>query len=204
MFSGAQFSLYPMTADFVPAILRGIGALDRYGASIRRETDDLSTLLVGPPATVVRALGDAFVATASGGGHVVLAATLSRGCPGESDDPICRAPALPAPAPGHDAAAEALARFVVPAPSGIAAAAQIALYPLGTEAHMARIGACIEFLKRAGVFLRSKNFCTKLAGDAAVLFAAVERCFLDFAPAEAHLVLTLTVSAGSPSSTGRE
>ena len=28
MFSGTQFSLYPMTADFVPAIMRGIAALD--------------------------------------------------------------------------------------------------------------------------------------------------------------------------------
>jgi uncharacterized protein YqgV (UPF0045/DUF77 family) len=77
-------------------------------------------------------------------------------------------------------------------------AAQISLYPLGTEAHMARIGACIDFLKAARVFDRSKNFCTKLRGDAADVFAAIERCYLDFAPASAHVVLTVTVSAGSP------
>jgi uncharacterized protein YqgV (UPF0045/DUF77 family) len=173
MFSGTQFSLYPMTADFVPAILRGIAALDSYAGRIRRETDDLSTLLVGPPDLVVQAMRDAFVATARNGGHVVLAGTLSRGCP-------------------------ALARFAPGPQAGLAVAAQISLYPLGTEAHMARIGACIDFLKAARVFDRSKNFCTKLRGDAADVFAAIERCYLDFAPASAHVVLTVTVSAGSP------
>lgn len=48
MFTGVQFSLYPMVGDFVPLIMRGIGALDKY-PSLRRETDNLSTLLVGPP-----------------------------------------------------------------------------------------------------------------------------------------------------------
>lgn len=200
MFSGAQFSLYPMMADFVPAIRRGIGALDGYGGSLRRETDDLSTLLVGPPDTLVKALRDAFVATARPGGHVVMNATLSRGCPGESHDPICAAPALSALRNDDDLAAAALARFRPLGHSGIACSAQISLYPLGTEAHMARIGACIDFLKAAGVYDRPKHFCSRLTGDAHTLFAAIERVFVDFAPLEAHVVLTLTISAGSPSS----
>jgi energy-coupling factor transport system substrate-specific component len=198
MFSGTQFSLYPMTGDFVPAIMRGIAALDGYGDQLRRETDDLSTLLVGPPPTLVRALRDAFAATAIGGGHVVLAATLSRGCPGESDDPICRASPPPPLAPGEDPASAALARLD-PGPSlDLPVSAQISLYPLGTDAHMARIGACIDFLKAAGVYHKQKNFCSKLRGDAALVFAACERAFIDFAPEGAHVVMTLTVSAGSP------
>ena len=199
MFSGAQFSLYPMTADFVPAIMRGIAALDAYGSAIRRETDDVSTLLVGPPDTVVQALRDAFVATAGGGGHVVMSATLSRGCPGESDDPICTAPRMPPPAEGEDLVAAALARMNDARPSGLMCSAQISLYPLGTDVHMTRIGACIDFLKAAGVYAKPKHFCSKLRGDAAQLFSAIERAFLDFAPPSAHVVLTLTISAGSPS-----
>jgi len=198
MFSGTQFSLYPMTADFVPAIMRGIAALDAYQGQIRRETDDLSTLMIGPADTIVRAMRDAFIATASGGGHVVLAGTLSRGCPGESDDPICTASAIPPPPPGEDLVAASVARYVPGELCGIRIAAQISLYPLGTEAHMARIGACIDFLKAVGVFDRSKHFCTKLKGDAVEVFAAIERCYLDFAPANAHVVLTIIVSAGSP------
>jgi uncharacterized protein YqgV (UPF0045/DUF77 family) len=141
---------------------------------------------------------DAFVATATGGGHVVLAGTLSRGCPGESDDPICAALPIRPPEPGEDLVATALARYAPGPLAGLAVSAQISLYPLGTEAHMTRIGACIDFLKAARVFDRSKNFCTKLKGDAAEVFAAIERCYLDFAPATAHVVLTITVSAGSP------
>ncbi len=199
MFSGAQFSLYPMTSDFVPAILRGIEALDSYKSVLRRETDNLSTLLVGPSDSVVHAMRDAFVAVAKPGGHVVLSATLSRGCPGESDDPICAAPALAPPRRDEDLVQAALARFAPGDPSGIDCVAQISLYPLGTEAHMARIGGCIDFLKAVGVYEKPKHFCSKLKGDAHALFAAVERAFIDFAPPEAHVVLTLTISAGSPS-----
>ncbi|MBN9061477.1 MAG: HMP/thiamine-binding protein [Rhizobiales bacterium 65-9] len=199
MFSGAQFSLYPMTDEFVPAILRGVAALDAYKDALRRDTDDLSTLLVGPSDTVVRALRDSFIATASGGGHVVMSATLSRGCPGESDDPICAAPALIIPADDADLVTAAVGRFDPGAPSGLDARAQISLYPLGGEGHMARIGACIDFLKAVGVYDKPKHFCSKLRGDASVLFAAIERSFIDFAPAQAHVVLSLTVSVGSPS-----
>lgn len=198
MFSGTQFSLYPMTTDFVPAIMRGIAALDAYKDRIRRETDDLSTLMVGPPDQVVRAMRDAFIATAGAGGHVVLAGTLSRGCPGESDDPICSAEAIVPLKPGEDLVASSVARYAPGPLSGLKTSAQISLYPLGTEAHMARIGACIDFLKAVGVYDRSKHFCTKLKGDAAEVFAAIERSYLDFAPANAHVVLTITVSAGSP------
>ncbi|MBM6592839.1 YkoF family thiamine/hydroxymethylpyrimidine-binding protein [Microvirga pudoricolor] len=201
MFSGAQFSIYPMTSDFVPAILRGIAALETYNESLRRETDDISTLLVGPPDAVVRAMRDAFTEVARGGGHVVLSATLSRGCPGESDDPICTAPALAPLRADEDPVAGAVSRFDPGVDRGIPVAAQISLYPLGTEAHMARIGACIDFLKQAGVYEKSKHFCSKLRGDASTVFAAIERAFIDFAPMSAHVVMSITVSAGSPSRT---
>lgn len=199
MFSGAQFSLYPMTGDFVPVIMRGVAALDAYKDSLRRETDDLSTLLVGPSDTVVRALRDAFIASAKGGGHLVMSATLSRGCPGEADDPICAAPTLTIPASDEDLVASAVRRFDPGAASGLDARAQISLYPLGGEGHMARIGACIDFLKAVGVYDKPKHFCSKLRGDPSAVFAAIERSFIDFAPASAHVVLSLTVSVGSPS-----
>jgi len=199
MFSGAQFSIYPMTADFVPVIIDSIAALDAHGDKLRRETDDLSTLLVGPPDTIVQALRDAFVAAARGGAHVVLSATLSRGCPGEPDDPICTAPVIPPLQPGENPVAASLARYQPGAATDVPVTAQISLYPLGTDAHMARIGACIDFLKTVGVFDCAKHFCSKLKGDASTVFAAIERAFIDFAPPSAHVVLTVTISANSPS-----
>src|SRR3954464_12604521 len=89
MFSGAQVSLYPMTDGFVGVILGSLGALDPYRASFRIETDDISTLLVGPPDQLFPAMRDLFVAATGTGSHCVLTATVSRGCPGEPDDPIC-------------------------------------------------------------------------------------------------------------------
>ena len=62
MFSGAQVSLYPMTDDFVGVILGAIGALDPYRPNFRIETDDISTLLVGPPDQLFPAMRDLFLA----------------------------------------------------------------------------------------------------------------------------------------------
>ena len=89
MFSGAQISLYPMCDDFVAVILGAISALDPYRDRFRIETDDVSTLIVGPPDELFPAMRDLFAAAAKSGVHCVLSAAVSRGCPGEPDDPRC-------------------------------------------------------------------------------------------------------------------
>src|SRR5437016_2868437 len=89
MFSGAQISLYPMSDDFVGIILSAIKALDPYRPQFRIETDDISTLIVGPPEQLFPAMRDLFVAAARSGIHCTLSATISRGCPGEPDSPLC-------------------------------------------------------------------------------------------------------------------
>ena len=76
--------------------------------------------------------------------------------------------------------------------------AQIALYPLGRPTYMDEIALCIEAAKAAGTYAKGKHFCSKLGGDAADVFATIERSFLDFSPAESHVVLTAIVSKGSP------
>jgi uncharacterized protein YqgV (UPF0045/DUF77 family) len=198
MFSGAQISLYPMTDDFVGVIVDAIGALEPYKAAFRIETDDISTLLVGPPDRLFSAMRDMFTAAARRSTHCVLAATVSRGCPGEADDPICT------PVVGTRSA-EPLAARIETAVTAVAAtpvvgqsvAAQFSLYPLG-DGHMDEIYGCIEFLKRSGVFDHSKHFCTKLRGDAGAVFATLSEAFLRFGAAEGHVTLDLKVSANSP------
>lgn len=200
MFSGAQISLYPMTEDFAAVIRDAIGALEPYRARLRIETDDVSTLLVGPPEMLFPAMRDLFVAAARTQVHCVLSAAISRGCPGEPDDPICR-PSRPEgpPAPLEQRQAEALGAIGGAPATGIPAVGQFSLYVLGTEGHMDEIYGCIEVLKRSGVFARSKHFATKLSGDAGRLFAAVEQAFRRFGPPEGHVTIDLTVSANSPS-----
>jgi uncharacterized protein YqgV (UPF0045/DUF77 family) len=200
MFSGAQVSLYPMADDFVDVILGAIGALEPYRPSFRIETDDISTLIVGPPEQLFPAMRDLFLAASHRGVHCVLAATVSRGCPGEPDDPIC----TPIAGSNHDRPlAERIAaavRHVEAAPqTGQIVAAQFSLYPLGSGHHMDEIYGCIDFLKTSGVFDRSKNFCTKLRGDAGPVFATLSEAFLRFGAPEGHVALDLKVSANSPS-----
>jgi energy-coupling factor transport system substrate-specific component len=201
MFSGAQISLYPMTDDFVAVILSALGALDPYRDRLRVQTDDISTLLVGTPDVLFPAMRDLYVAAAASGKHCVLHATISRCCPGEPDDPICETPELTGPmAPLAARKVQALEAVSSAPVSGQDAAAQFSLYTLGIDQHMDEIYGCIDFLKSSGVFDRSKNFCTKLRGDAAAVFATVGEALLRFGPPAGHVTIDLTVSANSPTS----
>jgi len=200
MFSGAQISLYPMSDRFVDIILGSLSAFDPYRDEFRIETDDISTLIVGPPEKLFPAMRDLFVAAAGSGVHCVLSATVSRGCPGEPDDPIC----TPVEGSVHSGSLEdrvaAAKDTVAKAQStGQEVAAQFSLYPLGGDHHMDEIYGCIDFLKGSGVFDRSKNFCTKLRGDAGPVFATLSEAFLRFGAPQGHVALDLTVSANSPS-----
>jgi uncharacterized protein YqgV (UPF0045/DUF77 family) len=196
MFSGVQFSLYPMTDDFVGVILDAIKAIDDRRDLLRIETDTISTLIVGPPEALFPALRDVFLRAAGTGHHCVLSATVSRGCPGEPDDPICLGTVGTAGGIGDRSWADAL-MAAAPA-TGQPVAAQFSLYPIGADA-MPDIYACIDFLKTSGVFDRSKHFCTKLGGDAGAVFAAVDASFRCFGAADGHVTVDLTVSANSPS-----
>lgn len=200
MFSGAQLSLYPMTDDFVSVILGSLRALDPYRDRFRIETDDLSTLLVGPADELFPAMRDFFGMAARTGMHTVLSATVSRGCPGEPDDGMCTPLESFEPAAVlEERVAEALSRLRAAPSLGQAVSAQFSYYPLGAGRHMEEIHAAIDFLKASGTFERSKNFCTKLQGDAGAVFATLSEAFLRFAPAGAHVALDVTVSANSPS-----
>jgi hypothetical protein len=199
MFSGAQISLYPMTDDFIGVIMSALGALDPYRARLRIETDDISTLLVGPPEVLFPAMRDLFVAAARSGKHCVLSAAISRGCPGEPDEAICHSAMLDGPreAIGQRQTA-ALAAVQSAQTTGTEIGAQFSLYAMGADNHMDEIYGCIDFLKQSGVFDRSKHFCTKLHGDAGAIFATLESAFCRFGPVEGHVTIDLTVSANSP------
>lgn len=199
MFSGAQISLYPMADDFVGVIVGALGALDPWRDRLRIETDDISTLLVGPPEVLFPAMRDLFVAAAASGTHCVLSAAISRGCPGEPDDPICRSDEIGGPvvplAVRKDAAIETVRTS---AETGQPTTAQFSLYVMGTDDHMDEIYGCIDFLKQSGVYDRSKHFCTRLRGDAGAVFSALNEAFCRFGPAAGHVTLDVTVSANSP------
>lgn len=201
MFIGAQVSLYPMTSDFVGVILTALDALSPYRSDLRIETDDISTLMVGAPEPLIDAVRDLFAAAARRPDHVTMHVTLSRGCPGEPDDPSCHCEALARAQDLPLAERQRLAREAVAAAPqiGVGINLQFSLYVLGQDRHMDEIYGCIDFLKASGTFLKSKNFCTRLRGDAGAVFETLRQAFLRFGPAEGHVTIDLTASANSPS-----
>eukprot|EP00919_Chromeraceae_sp_WS-2016_P033538 GHVR01079211.1.p1 GENE.GHVR01079211.1~~GHVR01079211.1.p1 ORF type:complete len:221 (-),score=28.94 GHVR01079211.1:236-898(-) len=200
MYFGAQISLYPMTDDFVGVITHALGSLDPYRSRLRIESDDLSTLLVGPPEAVLPAMRDLFVAAAKTGVHCTLSATISRGCPGEPHDSRCESPQLDCPvAPLAQRQINALMNVMEAPNQDCTIAAQFSLYVMGTGDHMEEIYGCIDFLKSSGVLDRPKNFCTRLGGDAGAVFAALEAAICHFGPPGGHVTIDLTASANSPS-----
>jgi hypothetical protein len=201
MFIGAQVSLYPMTSGFVDVIMSSLGALDPYRDTLRIETDDISTLMVGAPEPLFDAVRDLFTRAARQPDHVTMHVTFSRGCPGEPDDPTCRCETLTR-AQGlslSERQAEAQEAVRTAPALGVAIDVQFSLYVLGQDRHMDEIYGCIDFLKNSGTFLRSKNFCTRLRGDAGAVFETLRQAFLRFGPAEGHVTIDMTASANSPS-----
>ncbi len=201
MFIGAQVSLYPMTSDFETVITTGLEALSPYEDDLRIKTDDMSTLMVGAPGPLFDAIRDLFAAAARRPEHVTMHVTLSRGCPGEPDDPNCRCEVLDRAQDQSLADRQALAaRAVTDAPVlGVGIDVQFSLYVMGAGGHMDEIYGCIDFLTSSGTFLTSKNFCTRLRGDAGAVFETLRQAFLRFGPAEGHVTIDMTASANSPS-----
>lgn len=201
MYVGAQVSLYPMTSDFVAVITSGLDALPPYKDDLRIETDDMSTLMVGAPGPLLDAIRDLFAAAAKRPEHVTMHVTLSRGCPGEPDDPSCHYQELDRSGEEPLATRQALAADAVSkAPTlGVEIDLQFSLYVMGEGDHMDEIWGCIEFLKSSGTFHKSKNFCTRLRGDAGPVFETLRQAFIRFGPEEGHVTVDMTTSANSPS-----
>ena len=201
MFIGAQVSLYPMTSDFVEVIKTGLEALSPYKSDLRIETDDMSTLMVGAPEPLFGAMRDLFAATARRPEHVTMHVTLSRGCPGEADDPTCRCEVLEKAQDESLSERQAMATEAVKAApqTGVQIDLQFSLYVMGSGQHMDEIYGCIDFLRTSGTFHKTKNFCTRLRGDAGPVFETLRQAFLRFGPAEGHVTIDMTASANSPS-----
>ncbi|AFG38329.1 YkoF family thiamine/hydroxymethylpyrimidine-binding protein [Spirochaeta africana] len=196
MLVGCQFALYPMESDFIPIILDAVAPL-RERDDLRVESDDLSTYVAGPSLKVFQAVQEVYAAACDAGGHVVLSATWSRGCPGEPGDPICTPD-------GVDIQHEALP--TLPGQStGHIVASQCALYPLGNTGYMQEIMREVELFRQAAdnpaadLEVQAKHFCTRLDGELSEVFHQLAMAFIRSGHTTRHVVLTATVSKGSPS-----
>jgi len=188
---GVRFSLYPLRDDVVPLILAAVDRLDRFGVEV--ETDDVSTCLLGEEPHLFEAVRVAFGRAACDGAHVVLVATFSAGCPGEPEGDRCVPRAYAGPAGGEEGWSPEAYRL----PERLSA--QVALYPLGAADYMDTIYAQIERAKRTGVGVVGRHFCTHLYGRGADVFVALRDAFAVARTCAPHMVMTVTLSANSPS-----
>lgn len=181
---GARVSVHPHRDDFADVLLGALAALDRTGVEVA--TDDVSTLVRGPEADVLRVVVDLVTAVARAGGHVVAHVHLSRGCPGEVacdlGDEVVLAPV----------------DLVPPAPVGVPASAHWALYPLGVDGHLDAVLAAVD---EAGARVRvtSEHYVTRLDGDLADVLGTVALAWARTGEHVRHVVTHVTVSVGSPS-----
>jgi hypothetical protein len=189
---GVRFSLYPMRDDFVPLILGAVDGLARLGVEV--EVDDVSTCLLGEEPNLFEALRVAFGRVACTGAHVVLTATFSAGCPGEPEGDVCVPRAYDGPSGGEEGWSDEAYRL----PGSVSA--QFALYPLGTAGYMDAIYSEIDRARREGtVRVVSRHFCTHLYGPGGAVFDLVRRAFAETRTQATHSVMTLSLSANSPS-----
>ena len=186
---GVRFSLYPMRDDFVPVIVDAVCDLPALG--VEAETDDVSTCLLGEEPGLWEALRIAFRRASAAGAHVVLSATFSAGCPGEPEGDICVPRAYAGPVGGHEGwSAEAF---------GLGpASAQFAIYPLGVADYMDTIHGEIERARGRGLRVVGRHFCTHVYGPGDDVFETLRRAFQEAQRRATHVVMTVTVSANSP------
>lgn len=183
---GCQFSLYPMTDRFEEVILDAVADLKKDAdADLRIETDDISTMLIGPADKVFSAVMHCFLKACKSAEHVALNVTFSHGCPGEPGEPCCT--------PAGKKHTTPAAKTIQKKQSGILVSAQFALYPLNAPTYMDTIYREIEKVKQI-VTVKPKHFCTRLDGDASAVFDALQNSLSAASENVTHVVVTATVS----------
>jgi energy-coupling factor transport system substrate-specific component len=184
--TGARFSIYPMSDRFADIILSALKEVDI--SKVWIETDDVSTCVRGRSEHVFDVVKAIYLNAAKTGCHVVLSATFSNGCPGD-----CA---------GDTFMAEDQIRMneMMSKEINQEVAVQFALYPLGIPTYMDVIMDQVKAAEKQGVFSGGIHYASRLDGEANKVFSALESAFEGARNSESsHIVMTITMSANSPS-----
>lgn len=187
--AGCRFSVYPMTDDFVNVIL---GALEEVDTSkVWMETDDVSTCVRGRISHIFDVTNAIFVHAAKTGKHVTFNGTFSIGCPGDSAGDVYLIE--------DDVRMNSEQTKPVKQPT----ACQFALYPMGDGDYMDVIYHQVQEIAKLGMDVSSVHYATRLDGEANDIFKGLEQVFTKTKESGcSHTVMTVTLSANSPSQKG--
>lgn len=184
--SGARFSIYPMSENFVEVIMSALNEVDT--SKVWIETDDITTCVRGNSEHVFDVVKAIYLNAAKTGHHVVLNATFSNGCPGDTTGDAFMSE-------DHLRMNELSSREI-----NQKVAVQFALYPLGIPTYMDVIMEQVRAAQQQGVFSCGVHYASRLDGEANKVFEALEMAFDGARKSDSsHIVMTVTMSANSPS-----
>lgn len=183
--TGASFSLFSMSDDFVEVILGALAETD--SSKVWMETDDVTTTVRGKSVHVFDVTKAICLHAAKTGKHVAFQATYSVGCPGDVEtDAYLAVDDVPCNLVNHTE-------------DNLFAAAKFALFPLGGESYMETIYQQIELMKEHFTVSKS-HYATKLEGGLLDVFTGLENAFEKTVDSgSTHTVMTVTISINSPS-----
>ena len=126
-----------------------------------------------------------------------MVTSFSAGCPGEPEGDVCAPRHVTLAELAQEQGADDWVAEAYDLPERVAC--QFALYPLGIEHYMEVIYREIGMTKAAPVHSRGRHFATHLAGDGGAVFDTLRTAFRNARRDAAHVVMTATISANSPS-----
>lgn len=179
---GCRFSLYPMSDQFVSIILNSIDKTNT--SKVWLQSDSISTCVRGKMNHVFNVVQSIYQHAASSKQHVVVSATFSIGCPGDTtgdsymevDDLLCNEVTY-----DQDATA------------------QFALYPLREADYMEMIYNAINIAEKRGTFAGGVHYASQLEGDISNIFDTLLEVFHSTTKDTNHVVMTTTICCNSPS-----
>lgn len=184
--AGCSFSIYPMADNYADLILSALKDTDR--SKVWTKTDKVSTIARGRIPHIFDVSQAAFLQIAKTGEHVVYSATFSVGCPGDTA--------------GHAYMAEDTTPMNAESIKEIEqdVTAKFALYPMGGGNYMDLIYEQIEAMKAHGVDVTPTHYETILEGSSQLVFGGLQKVFeATEAAGSEHTIMTVTISANSPS-----
>lgn len=186
--AGVSFSIHPMCDGFIEIIKDALNKVD--ASKVYMATDDVTTTVRGKLVHVFDVTKAIFIHAATTGEHVAFQATYSLGCPGDySGDVFMAEDEEPINAKLVDSLKQPIA-------------AKFSLYPLGGGNYMDIIYEQIEAMKKL-VDVSPAHYSTRLNGEAILIFNGLKQVFqATVEGGSSHTVMTVSVSANSPSHKG--
>lgn len=182
--TGCRFSLSPMSDRYADIILGAISRVDT--SHVWKMTDKLSTVYRGKRIHVLDAVRACFSFAYEEGVHMTMEATISKGCPGDTDaDSYLDFDGVPV-----NGAAVRDIRFP--------AVCKISLYPMGVANYMEHIAAVVNMAIDQGLYSHSSHYVTVLEGDIQDLFSYFDKATEYCSQHISHYIFEITLSVNSP------